>query len=182
MALKNVFRLIFLFTLTLLIPALSKASGSPAEAPDKAAEEIRAALEGWTKDFNDKNTNKICGLFAPDLIANYGDFPQISYESICKQLKSSLTDPELTFHYDLDLKEVIVAGDVAVVRLIWTLTVTNADCNVVETTKNRGMDIFRRQPDGAWRISRYIAYPMGGGRIVYLMDLIIENAPRVRVL
>ena len=163
MALKNIFRLILLFTLALLIPALLKAADSPAEPPDKAEEEIRGALESWTKDFNDKNTNKICGLFAPDLIANYGDFPQISHESICKQLKSSLTNPELAFHYDLDLKEVIVSGDVAVVRLVWTLTVTGADGNVVETTKDRGMDIFRRQPDGTWRISRYIAYPVGGG-------------------
>ena len=96
------------------------------------------------------------------MIANYGDFPQISFESICKQLKSSLTNPELTFHYDLDLTEIIVSGDTGVVRLIWTLTVTGPDGKVVETTKDRGMDIFRRQPDGTWKISRYIAYPMGG--------------------
>lgn len=39
-------------------------------------------------------------------------------------------------------------GDLAVVRLIWTLTVTDADNKVVETTKGRGIDIFRRQADG----------------------------------
>lgn len=51
-------------------------------------------------------------------------------------------------------------GDLAVVRLIWTLTVTDADKKVAETTKDRGIDIFRRQADGRWKISRYIAYPM----------------------
>lgn len=45
-------------------------------------------------------------------------------------------------------------------RLIWTLTVTDADNKAVETTKDRGIDIFRRQADGSWKISRYIAYPM----------------------
>lgn len=51
-------------------------------------------------------------------------------------------------------------GDLAVVRLIWTLTVTDADNKVAETTKDRGIDIFRRQADGSWKISRYIAYPV----------------------
>jgi len=130
---------------------------------DGEEEEIETALREWRDDFNGKNAEVICDLFAPDLIANYGDFPQISYESICKQLKSSLTNPVLDFHYDLAITEVIVSGDTGIVRLIWDLTVTDGDGKVVERTKDRGMDIFRRQPDGTWKISRYLAYPAGGG-------------------
>jgi len=130
---------------------------------DGEEEEIETALREWRDDFNGKNADVICDLFAPDLIANYGDFPQLSYESICKQLKSSLTNPDLNFHYDLAITEVIVSGDTGIVRLIWDLTVTDGDGKVVERTKDRGMDIFRRQPDGTWKISRYLAYPAGGG-------------------
>ena len=129
---------------------------------DGAENEMESALRKWRDDFNGRNVDGICDLFAPDLIANYGDFPQISYESICKQLKSSLTNPDLNFHYDLDITEIIVSGDIGIVRLTWDLTVTDADGKVVERTKDRGMDIFRRQPDGTWKISRYIAYPVGG--------------------
>jgi len=129
---------------------------------DGAESEIESALRKWRDDFNGRNVGGICDLFAPDLIANYGDFPQISYESICKQLKSSLTNPDLNFHYDLGITEIIVSGDTGVVRLIWDLTVTDANGKVIERTKDRGMDIFRRQPDGKWKISRYIAYPVGG--------------------
>ena len=130
---------------------------------DGAENEIESALRKWKDDFNGKNAGVICDLFAPDLIANYGDFPQISYESICKQLKSSLTNPDLNFHYDLAITEIIVSGDTGIVRLIWDLTITDADGKVVERTKDRGMDIFGRQPDGTWKISRYLAYPTGGG-------------------
>jgi hypothetical protein len=28
----------------------------------------------------------------------------------------------------------------------------------VTETKEPGLDVFRRQPDGTWRISRYMAY------------------------
>jgi len=129
---------------------------------DGAENEIESALRKWRDDFNGRNVDGICDLFAPDLIANYGDFPQISYESICKQLKSSLTNPDLNFHYDLGITEIIVSGDTGVVRLIWDLTVTDANGKVIERTKDRGMDIFRRQPDVTWKISRYIAYPVGG--------------------
>lgn len=130
---------------------------------DGAENEIESALRKWKDDFNGKNADGICDLFAPDLIANYGDFPQISYESICKQLKSSLTNPDLNFHYDLGITEIVVSGDTGIVRLIWDLTITDAEGKVVERTKDRGMDIFGRQPDGTWKISRYLAYPTGGG-------------------
>jgi ketosteroid isomerase-like protein len=49
-----------------------------------------------------------------------------------------------------------VAGDVAVVRLTWTLT-TQVN-GAKDTTTEEGMDIFRRQPDGRWSIARFIAF------------------------
>ncbi len=148
------------FVVALVLAAVIDVRSTRADGEE---EEIETALREWRDDFNGKNADVICDLFAPDLIANYGDFPQISYESICKQLKSSLTNPVLDFHYDLAITEVIVSGDTGIVRLIWDLTVTDGDGKVVERTKDRGMDIFRRQPDGTWKISRYLAYPAGGG-------------------
>lgn len=133
-----------------------------AGSPEDAEMEIRAALEGWTEDFNDERTDKVCDLFAPDLIANYGDYPEKNYESLCGQLKSSLRDPEKTFRYSLDIQEIMVSGDMAVVRLVWTLTVYDSRGELLETTKDRGMDVFRRQEDGSWRIYRYLAYPIEG--------------------
>jgi steroid delta-isomerase len=50
-----------------------------------------------------------------------------------------------------------VWGDVAVVRLIWTLTIRpkgGAEITAIEP----GLDVFRRERDGRWRIIRYMAY------------------------
>jgi ketosteroid isomerase-like protein len=75
-----------------------------------------------------------------------------------QQLRRSLADQTKKFTYSLDIKEIIVAGDLAVVRLVWTLKVTvPGTANAVET-KEPGLDLFRRQPDGSWKIIRYIAY------------------------
>lgn len=152
---------ILVLLLILSFPSLSYPGEKISTSTEGAKDEIRLALENWTKDFNEKKVDKICGLFAQDLIANYGDYPELSYESICTQLKSSLTMQDRTFNYTLDLQEIIVTGDLGVVRLIWTLEVSDSNGHLVETVKDRGIDIFRRQSDGKWRISRYIAYPMG---------------------
>ena len=60
--------------------------------------------------------------------------------------------------YSLAIKEILVAGDLAVVRLTWTLKVQRKDTPGDITSDEPGMDIFRRQPDGTWKISRFIAY------------------------
>ena len=120
-----------LFLLSGFILWVSYAADSVTDSSENGMEEVRAALEQWTGEFNDKNTDKICGLFAPDLIANCGDYPEKNYDSICAQLKSALTNPKTTLRYSLEIKEIIVSGDLAVVRVIWTLTVTDADNKVV---------------------------------------------------
>jgi steroid delta-isomerase len=50
----------------------------------------------------------------------------------------------------------MLSGDLAVVRLAWTLT---AQANgKQDMTSEEGIDIFRRQPDGRWSIARFIAF------------------------
>ena len=133
-------------------------SASPAPADDAAQAGIRAALTQWTADFNAGNADKVCGLFAPDLIAQYRGQPERNYEALCGVLQRSLSDRSKSYQYSLVIKEIIVAGDLAVVRLVWTLKVGRKDSVAEVISDEPGMDIFRRQPDGSWKISRYIAY------------------------
>jgi len=139
--------------------ALCFAFTSPAAQADSAAQaEIRTALTQWTADFNAGNADKVCGLFAPDLIAQYRGQPERDYDALCGVLKRSLSDRSKIYRYSLVIKEILVAGDLAVVRLVWTLKVQRKDSGPETASDEPGMDIFRRQPDGSWKISRYIAY------------------------
>ncbi len=124
--------------------------------------EIRAALEKWTKDFNARDTSQVCSLFAPDLISNYQGQPQGNFNSLCTQLKKSVSDPATSYHYALDLKEIIVSGDMAVVRLEWTLKMRRQNQSKEMTIVEPGLDVFRREPDGMWRIARFVAYSASG--------------------
>ena len=144
---------------TVLLAGLAAAGlpvwAQPAGEPHAA---IRNALQKWTVDFNARDGAHICDLFAPDLRYDYRGFPERDYESLCRLLRRSLDDRTKSFAYSLDIKEIIVSGDLAVVRLVWTLKVTvPGTANPVET-KEPGLDVFRRQPDGSWKIVHYIAY------------------------
>ena len=137
--------------------SVSFVAADPTDADQNA---IRGALERWTTDFNSRNSGAVCGLFANDLISNYQGQPQGNYDSLCARLKKSLSDPATSYHYQLNIQEIIVSGDLAVVRLIWTLTVHRKSASSDVRIEEPGLDVFRRQPDGTWKISRYMSYPV----------------------
>ena len=84
--------------------------------------------------------------------------PERDYNAMCSALHRALGDRSKTLTYSFDIKEIIVSGDMAIVRLVWTSKLSHADSGQVIETKEPGLDVFRRQPDGMWRISRYMAY------------------------
>ena len=126
-------------------------------AADDAAVQIRQALAQWTEDFNAGRTDKVCDLFAADVRADVRGAAERDHAAICTLLVSSLKDESKHYSYAMDIKEVLVFGDVAVVRLVWTLTIKLEDGASVELVEP-GMDIFRKQSDGSWKIIRYMAY------------------------
>ena len=140
-----------LLWLALLSPAAAQ-SDSATEA------EIRTALTQWMADFNAGKADKVCALFAPDLIAQYRGQPERNYQGLCDLLKRSLNDRSKTYTYSLAIKEIIAARNLAMVRLTWTLKVKPKDGAPETSSDEPGMDIFRRQADGSWKIVRYIAY------------------------
>jgi ketosteroid isomerase-like protein len=99
-----------------------------------------------------------------DLVATYQGQPERNYRATCALLANSLRDREKSYRYSLDLKEVLVSGDLAAVRLVWTLTVARKDRGVIETIEEPGIDIFRRQADGSWKIARYLAFAVAPRR------------------
>jgi uncharacterized protein (TIGR02246 family) len=122
---------------------------------DRAA--ITERLQRWTVAFNARDAAGVCDLFAPDLVSTVPEVRDGSRDALCARLAAQLAKPELQLHYDRpDIREIIVSGDIAVVRLFWTLTARKGGKESVNTEP--GMDIFKRQPDGKWSIARFISF------------------------
>jgi hypothetical protein len=126
-----------------------------ARAEDPPAD-LRAALEQWRLDFNARRSANICGLFANELRYDFRGLSEQNYSLLCNRLHRALNDTTRSFHYDLRIKEIIVSGSLAIVRLTWISTLT-ANGNS-DTHEEPGLDVFQKQADGRWQIIRYIAY------------------------
>ena len=124
---------------------------------EDAASEIRAALAQWAEDFNAGRADKVCDLFAKDARADVAGAPERDYPAICDLLTRSLKDKTRHYHYAMDIKEILVFGEAAVVRLVWTLTIKQPDGSTAKSIEP-GMDIFQKQQDGSWQIIRYMSF------------------------
>jgi ketosteroid isomerase-like protein len=133
-------------------------SPAAAQSANPAEDAIRAALLHWTADFNARKSAQICDLFASDLRYDYRGQPERGYRDICDLLQKSLSDPSKHYNYFPEIKEIIVSDDLAVVRLVWTLSVNNGGTSDAIVSEETGLDVFRREPSGDWKIIRYVAY------------------------
>jgi ketosteroid isomerase-like protein len=131
----------------------------PVRADDSASRAaIADALRQWTEDFNAGRADKVCELFSRELRADFRGQPERGYDAQCDLLKRSLADSTRTFSYALAIKEILVWGDAAAVRLTWTLTIRPKSGGNDFSAAEPGLDVFRKESDGRWRIVRYIAY------------------------
>ena len=94
--------------------------------------------------------------FTKDLRYDFRGLPEQNYSLLCDRLQRALSDATRSFRYDLRIKEIIVFGSLAIVRLTWISTLT-ANGNS-DTHEEPGLDVFQKQADGRWQIIRYIAY------------------------
>lgn len=133
--------------------------GASKEEANLARQEIVQRLQQWPLDFNARRIEPVCQLFAPDLVASYPDSKDRNYAEMCRGLTRVLADQETSYHYEApEIEQIIIEGNMAVVRLIWPLTITHMDGRAPEMVREKGIDLFRRQSDGSWRIAISYAF------------------------
>src|SRR5690242_17405330 len=137
--------------LTMAVAAFAVAIATAPRAQPSADETaVRQRLEHWTAAFNAKDVAGSCDLFAPDLAYSIQDVVNGTYQTMCGNLTRILGRSDIRLHYDVPaIKEIIVSGDIAAVRLTWTLTVERGGAGT-------------RRPRKAWTCSA--ASPTAAGR------------------
>ena len=146
---------IYFIALALL---MSLSATAAAQQPASGEAEVRAALKQWMTDFNAGRADKVCDIFAPTLRADVDGFPERTFDVQCKVLQTVLASPDHTLSYALDIKEILADGDMAAVRLVWTLTSKKKSGGETKVTEEQGLDIFGRSSDGRWQIIRFMSF------------------------
>lgn len=135
------------------------AATSAGAQADEAA--IRAALNAWPRAWARRDAPAICGLFAPDVVLSFPGGPDRTYRQACAQFRALTANRRRTVRYRRPtIERIVVDGDLAAVRLIWTYRIVRRDGKLLERGREKGLDVFERQPDGAWRITVSHAFPL----------------------
>jgi hypothetical protein len=108
--------------------------------------------------FSGGDADGVSAIFAPDPRSDVGPFIDGTYDQLCDRPHLVLQNRQATFQYPLDIKEIPISGDLAVVRLVWTSSVTHRGSEKPVVTTEPGIDVMRHDQDGAWRIFRFVAH------------------------
>jgi len=141
----------------LLIIATGLAQANAAAGNAAAEQKIRAALTNWVEAANQGDAKGMLAVWAPDLVGWPADGPDDTYDREAAYAKGPAQP--VTTTYALQVNEVIVDGALAVVRDTWTQT-TKADAGPDKVAIFRSYEVWRRQPDGNWKISCWLDGPM----------------------
>ena len=116
--------------------------------------DIQDRYAAWNAAFNAGEADGICDLYAPDLRSVDRGQPDRGFDEVCLLLRDSLSDPTYEYRYQIDVKNVWVQADTAVVNATWTLFISPFNVTVIE----EGLDVLRHDPDGVWRIVRSMSF------------------------
>ena len=137
-----------------LVCAVAPSSAFADVETDKAA--IAARLTAWSDAFNARDASGACDLFSADLVSTMRGRSDEGRDGVCRRIAAALADRGLTMRYAPQIEEILVSGDLAVVRLVWSVTAQRGSKPAV--SKEPSLDVFRREADGQWRIIRFLAF------------------------
>lgn len=134
---------------SLLLLAGSAGAAEPTQAQrDEAV--IRQDLADWLKAFNSGDYAAASQVWAPDM-RGWGEGMEDSYQHEMDSAKQTPKAANPKWRYALRIDEVMVEGDMAVVHDTWTETAPTG-----KTRTFPSFEVWRRQPDKSWKISRWI--------------------------
>lgn len=152
--------LISVVALALFVLMATVSLGLNAPTDDKKSEaQIRQALADWVAATNrrdDKTADKIWG---PNVV---GWFPKAQefHGGAAFALAGLPEKKDASYStYELKIDEVAVSDRMAAVYDIWTETVHFDGSSVTVRRIIRGNELWRLQPDGKWKIVRWVSAP-----------------------
>lgn len=130
-----------------LILTLAACAHVPARDPAGDEARIRARLSKWVEQFNSGDYIGAATIWAPDLIGVIPGGPDDTY---AREIEGARNARPSSVRFELRIDEILVDGDLAVVRDTWKQN-GGAKAQIF-----RSFEVWRRQPDGEWKIARWI--------------------------
>ena len=142
-------------------PALRAQAPASREADrftaDTAA--IREAIRRGAAGFERGDPETIIAHYARDVVLAYPGVPDMDYAFLRKSYEELRTRPaSIRARTVPTFDEVLVMGDLAVVRLRWQTTITDTAAGRTTERRMKDLQVWRREPGGQWMFARGMHY------------------------
>lgn len=132
--------------------ATSEAAGADTEA-DAAA--VKQAFAAFNADITSKNLDAIKAHYASDAVMIIpGQAPFKGVDAIMGDYNQYAADPVGKYVPGAETTTVSSGGDVAYGEVTYQSTFTNTKTKAVETRDRYNLTVFKKQPDGSWKVVR----------------------------
>ncbi len=122
---------------------------------------IKNRVKEWADYFNSRNLEKVKEIYADDYLASYPNQPNqdlnLTLESFNHLFQNNFLEMKMSFK----ILEIESGGDLAYVRLNQVSEVKPKNAKQPQYGEDTGIQIWKKQPNGEWKLSRSVMYPMG---------------------
>lgn len=134
----------------------------PAHADSGPAKDVAALREAIRKSgeaANALNADAILSQYAPDAILSYPTEGDMDFATLSKGYRAMTNPPAgVTVKTVPTVEEVLVSGDLGVIRVSWTTTTTVAQPPKTSTRIMKDLQVWRREANGEWKMARGMHY------------------------
>jgi uncharacterized protein (TIGR02246 family) len=143
----------------LIVPAIILVAAACRPAAERqavtagpAVDSVTAWLAEVTAAVNEGNLERLLALYADDALSSPSDAPSLSVGELAALYEATFALG--TSDFTTDVLDVVVSGDLAVLRAYYANTITPTDGG--EPVKRNGdwLVVLRRQGDGSWKLWR----------------------------
>ncbi len=122
---------------------------------------IKNKLKEWAESFNSRNLSKIQEIYSDDYIASYPNQPNQDLNLTIESFKHLFQNTFLEMKMSFKVLEIESDGDLAYVRLNQVSEVKPKNAKKPQYGEDTGIQIWKKQPNGEWKLSRSVMYPLG---------------------
>jgi ketosteroid isomerase-like protein len=133
----------------------------PAPEPVKVAAEVKAAIRTQVDAYAARDPARAASIAAPDLVTMFhGEANVVGLEANKPVMTAQMSDPAMKLEVSDEAVDVAASGDLAVYHATYRFTFTNPATKQPATEVGNWVAVFKRQPDGAMKMSKDIIADM----------------------
>lgn len=149
---------IVIFTLIAVAGVMSQ-ERSPSQDDKKSEAEIRKALADWMDATNRRNMTAANAIWDKNVIGWFPGAAEFSLMAAFEAAGIPAKKGASYSTYEIKIDEIAISGSLAAVYDVWTETRHFDGSKVTVKRLIRSSEMWKRQPDGKWKITRWVSAP-----------------------